>query len=283
MKCTIVVLVCLTAALSQSVARAGLALAQNDSDPTTAVFTDNGALDASEYAATFANGGGNGFGGTVGGGSIYMDSDSTNIYFGFDPGADLNDYAVLYLDTRAGGVLDANMNDHADGSRWAASSMSRDSNDVFPIVPDFALVFSQFGTVVFELTTHAGNESTSTDGHLQFHVFQNDQSGTGPSVVREISLSRTLLGNPQVVDFFVGYSSGDGFSSNESLPGSALNSLVNNPGYGSVNGTVTYDNFNRFTVSAVPEISPAAAIPVAITISGALGIYWRRLRSGLIS
>jgi hypothetical protein len=232
-------------------------------------FDDNGSVAGGEYAGFYMNGGGGGFGGTVGAGTLHVDSNSTNIFFGFDPGADLNDNAVLYLDTRLGGFADSQMNDRADGARSATSNLTRDSNDVFPVSPDFAIVFGSFGTVVFELTTHGGNESTETNGHLTFHVFQGDQTGNSASLVREIALSRSLLGNPVQIDFFMAYAADSMFNSNESLPGSALNAS-GNPATGSVGGTVTYDNANRFIVAAIPEPGSALFGGIVSCLAGAV-------------
>jgi hypothetical protein len=265
-----------------SLAGAAVVTTHTDADPTASAFVDNGSIGVNEYAASFANGGGSGFGGTVGSAALSMDSDVGSVYFGFDPGAALNDNAVLYLDTRSGGVLDSQMDDRADGGRFAASNLTRDSNDAFPINPDFAVVFGNFGTVVFELTTNPTGEGTPTNGHLTFQVFQGDQTGGSDALVREIALPRSLLGNPSQVDFFVGYSSNNGFNSNESLPASNLNAS-GNPGFGSIGGLVTYDNFNRFVVSAVPEVSSAFASPVGIIVLGGASLVSKRWRPAKVA
>src|SRR5262245_16464548 len=65
----------------------------------------------------YSNGGGGGFGGTLGAGTISMDVVGSNLNIAFTPGNSLNDIVGLYLDTRAGGFVDADMRDHADGGR----------------------------------------------------------------------------------------------------------------------------------------------------------------------
>jgi hypothetical protein len=170
-----------------------------------------------------------------------MDSDNSNLYVGFDPGGDLNDNAVLFLDTRTGGYTDADMNDTADPGRNLSSNLSRDVNDVIPIGADFSVVFGSFGTVVFEL--NAGN----TPSHLQFQIFQGDQTSNNPAIVREIALPLALLGNPGRVDFFAAYGSDTNFMSNESIPASPLNG-GGNPGFDNGGSEVTFENANRFVI-----------------------------------
>ena len=197
----------------------------------------------------FANGGGGGFGGTLGNGSISMDVIGTNLQIVFTGGNSLNDVVALYLDTRSGGFLDADMSDNADGGRGALSNLTLTKNDTFPtqVLPDFGLAIGSFGSVLFEL--NAGN----TSGHLQFQLF---------NAAPNITIPLALLGNPTHIDFFAGYSSGGGYNSNESLPYTTNGiNQSGNPGFGDgqfggLNTGGTYDNFNRFyTVAAVPEAS----------------------------
>src|SRR5688572_20072192 len=103
------------------------ALAQSSTDPNPLAsnFVDDGAIGFAEYAAGYTNGGGTGFGGTLGNGVIFMDADATNLYIGFDPGADLNDFVALQLSTNtSGGFSDADMNDQGNGARRAASNLA---------------------------------------------------------------------------------------------------------------------------------------------------------------
>jgi hypothetical protein len=223
-------LVAFVAALISSPAYAALVLQQGD-----------GAV-----PAVYANGGGGGFGGTLGNGAITMDVVGANLNIAFVPGNALNDVVALYLDTRAGGFVDADMRDHADGGRTALSELTLTQNDTFPaqILPDFGLAIGNFGSVFFEL--NAGN----TDGHLNFQIF---------NPAPNISIPLALLGNPAYIDFFAGYASGGGYNSNESLPASTINGS-GNPGFGDgqfggLNTGGTYDNFNRFVTTAVPEAS----------------------------
>jgi hypothetical protein len=135
------------------------------------------------------------------------------------------------------------MNDTADGSRRVLSNVAANANDVFPsrLLPDFGVAFGGFGTVLFEL--NAGN----TPGHLNFLQF----TGT----VGSITIPLATLSSPTVVDFFAVYTSDSGFNSNESLPASAGLNGGGNPGFDTGS---TYENFNRFFTSAIPEASTFA-------------------------
>jgi hypothetical protein len=228
----------------------------------------SGALVLTQFEAAapqvYANGGGNGFGGTLGNGSISMDVVGTDLVIGFTPGNALNDLVALFLDTRAGGFIDAQMDDQADGGRRALSNLTSGDNDLYPTPmapPDFGVIFANFGVVVFELT--AGN----TPGHLNFVSF------TGTPGTATIPLA--TLGSPGYVDFFAGYIADSGFGSNESLPFSTTLNSGGNPGFGS-GGTNVYENFNRFVItSAIPE--PGTAVVWGLVLVTA-GLIAQRMR-----
>jgi hypothetical protein len=242
-----------------TLAHAQLQTTRTDLNPTTSNFVRDGVISANEYGSGNAyvyTGGGTGFGGPVGTGSLYMDFDSANLNIGFQFGtgpnndAQLNDIAVIYFDTRAGGFGDAEMNDTADGGRTAVSNLARDSNDAFPFQADYAVAIGNFGIVQFELAA-GGNNS------LVFKAFDagngNAYQTNSVSGARETSILKSDAGITGAFDFFVAYTSGDGFLSDEAIPAQPF-SGSGNLGYGTIGGTNSWTNFNRFQ----PVPSPAS-------------------------
>jgi hypothetical protein len=223
----------------------------------------SGALVLTQYdaaaAQVYANGGGTGFGGTLGGGAVTMDIVGSNLVVGFVQGNPLNDLVALFLDTRGGGFVDAQMDDQADGGRRALSNLTAGDNDVYPTgmaPPDFGVIFGNFGTVLFELTP--GN----TPGHLNFLNFTN--------VVGAMTIPLATLSNPGQIDFFAGYIGDSGYGSNESLPYSLPLNSAGNPGFGS-GATNVYENFNRFVTSPVPEPSMILVWGLVLITAGFAG------------
>jgi hypothetical protein len=221
----------------------------------------------SESAApqVYANGGGNGFGGTLGNGSISMDVVGTDLVIAFTPGNTLNDIVALYLDTRNGGYLDAQMSDTSDGGRTVVSELTLTKDDTYPasVIPDFGVAIGNFGSVLFELQP--------APNPLTFHVFN-----PAPT----ITIPLALLGNPGYIDFFAGYSSGGGYNSNESLPYSNPLNSNGNPGFGDgqfggLNTGGNYENFNRFVTSAIPE--PGTAFVWGLVLV-TVGLIAQRMR-----
>ncbi len=229
-------------------ANAQLALNLIDSSINSSGVAVNGTLGAGEYAATYSNGGGAGFGGVLGGGRIGMDADASNMYFGFSPNGGLgSNIAVIYLDTKAGGFTTATMTDTSDGGRSATSKLGRDGAEVFPagFEADYAVFFGGFGAVALELTSGTHN----------FLVFNNSGSD------KEIAISRATLGltgSSIGFNWFAAYCSDTMFNSNESMPASALNG-AGNPGF---SGGATYNQWNRF--EAVPEPGTMAALGLGV-------------------
>lgn len=268
MKRMMTAMAALAALSAAGAAYAGLVDVRLDATPGGA--TVDGVISPNEYGPGNAyaySGGGTGFGGTVGNGTLYLESDATNLYVGFQPGADLNDLAFLMIDSRSGGFVDAQMADRGDGGRRAVSEHTLNADDPYDpdFLPDFGLVIGNFGIVLFEL--NAGN----TDFHLPFISFDGTFNGNAPTP-REYAIPLATLGNPTHIDFFMGYTSDSGFNSNESIPAYAPLNGGGNPGFDGP--SPGYGNYNRFTL--VPE--PGACGLLGWGIGSLAVLAWRRAR-----
>ena len=229
-------------------ASAGLVSSQTDSTYGTSTVVDDGIISPGEYSTAYT-GGGSGFGGTLGGGTLFLDSDITNLYIGFQPGGAVNDNIVIHIDSRAGGFTDAQMNDTSDPGRNLLTNLTRDVDDPYAILPDFGIVIGGFGQVSFELTS----------GSLNFIAFEGDQTGNSAALAREFEIPLATLGNPKSLDFFVSYGSDTNFMSNESVPGEAFN-FGGNPGFDNGGNPVVRSNFDQFVV---PEPASLGLVGVA--------------------
>lgn len=241
-------------AMASFAAHAQLIQTLTDATPLASGVSINGSVASGEYAANFMNGGGAGFGGTLGNGRISMDADASNVHFGFTEGNSLNDIVVVYIDSKSGGFDDASMSDTSDGGRRVISDLARDSQEQFPtgFLADYAVIFGSFGSVTFELTGGT-------------HNFMSFQSG------REVSIARNLLDGGSAnfgFNWFAAYSSDSGFLSNESMPSLASLNGISNPGF---NWGGQYATYNRF--EAVPE--PASMTALGLGVAALL----RRKRS----
>jgi hypothetical protein len=233
------------AACLAGVSHAGLVTSHTDAGGPGA--TVDGILGPNEYGPGNGyayTGGGSGFGGTLGAATLYMKSDATNLYIGFQPGANLNDLVSIQIDSRAGGFIDSTMSDNGDGGRRAATNISVNADDAFPanFLSDFAIVIGSFGIVTFE---HTGGMA---DFSANFVDYNGTFTGNGANF-REYTLPLASLGISTGFNFFATYSSDSGFSSNESLPAGAIN-LGGNPGFDGP--SVGYENYHRFNVVPAP-------------------------------
>ena len=214
--------------------------------------------------AVYSNGGGSGFGGTLGGGSIAFDAVGSSLNISFAPGNPLgSDITTIYLNTRSGGFTDADMNDTQDGGRNAISNLGSFGNETFPDMgaPDYGIAIANWGAVLFELT------SGNTPGHLNYIYFENTAYGSG----KQITFNLSSIGSPDQIDWFAAYVSDTSYLSNESLPASSGLNSGGNPGFG---GTGTYLNYNRFTI--VPEAGATGLALLAVGLGLARRVRGRR-------
>jgi hypothetical protein len=231
----------------------------------------DGTIAGGEYVTYSYTGGGTGFGGPLGNGTLYIESDATSLYVGASIAGGLSSNIIaIFLDTQVGGFAnDSALGDTADGGRRVASKLTRDVQDNFPVTADYVLEFGNGFTNVFRLKTG------SLDFIAPTSAGSGGNSGAGS---REASIPLSTLGITPGgnVDFFAVLISDTGFSSNEGIPNPNIGS---SPGFGSPPTPVNWPDFNRFTTAAIPETSAVLAIPVAVVVAGfgrMLGRRWSR-------
>jgi hypothetical protein len=241
MKMMIASMVALCAA---SCAMAGLI--DTRTGPGGGTHTQNGVLGANEFGAGNSlsyTGGGTGFGGTLGNGTIYMDSDATNLYIGVQVGGNLNDNIVMYLNTNngAGFTSSTQMDDNSDPGRGRSSDMMSNGTASWAINAQYSFVIGSFGAVLFELQ---GNGN-------QHNFLQYDGTFTGNGTgFREYSISLAsinALSSRSYIDWFSIYTSDSGFMSNESISVQGFNA-GGNLGFDNGGNALIIENYNRYQV-----------------------------------
>lgn len=252
--------------------------------------TVNGVLGANEYGPSNGysfSGAGNGFGGTVGGATVYMKSDFTNLYIGFQPGGTaLDNVAVLYLRTKTGGFTDGTMGDLTTSDRSVVSDLTLNPDDGFPFLANYAISIwnSGAGAFLYELQGTGTNHTFISNAGIQI-----GSGGTGGVGFRELVIPLSTLGMSPGgnVDFFMGYCSTTRSNSNESIPAySPLNSASNPATNGPTAGYGTYHRFvttacTPITIDGQPASSTSACVGsnliLTVNVSGnGPAFQWRR-------
>lgn len=248
-------------------------------DTTPGGATIDGTVSGGEYFATVSGGGG-GFGGPVGGGTLSVDSDANGIQFGFSNMGNISGNSIrVYFDVAPGGYTElsdgAGFNDFADFGR---ERLSRPASNglTLPFAADYGWILSPaFGgfQALFQLQP-GGNDSLVFTGNGV--VGAGSPNGGNPisenpsNSTYEFHIPYGDLGiSPgAVVDFVVIYSNNNdqdsAYMSDEGFP---FQILSGNPG----NGPVTLSDFHRLVT--VPE-------PATVTLLlGGLALVARRRRA----
>lgn len=253
-------------ALATSLAGAGLTTTRTSSGTTANL---DGILSPDEYGPGNSNvytGGGSGFGGTLGNGQLYMNSDANNLYVGMQLGNNLNDNIIIYLNTRDTGGFNSStqMDDASDPGRARSSDPLSSADANFPLNVQYSFVIGGFGAVLFEL-------SPNGTPHI-FHSFSGQFTGNAPNF-REFSLSLSDLGGAlgarPYIDWFAIYTSDSGYMSDETIPSQDNFTGLGNPGFDNGGHPVNLDNWNRLQVPA----------PGTLALLGAGALALRRRRA----
>jgi hypothetical protein len=229
--------------------------------PGGGTHTQDGVLGANEFGAGNSQsytGGGTGFGGTLGNGTIYMDSDANNLYVGFQAGNALNDLVVIYMNTtNSGGFTSSTqMDDASDGGRARSSDMMSNGTASWAISAQYTFVIGSFGAVLFGLN---GNGSAHT-----FLQYDGTYTGNGAGF-REYSISLAsinALSSRNYIDWFSIYTSDSGYMSNESISVQGFNA-GGNLEFNNGGNALVIDNYNRYQVPTPGSVALAGVAALA--------------------
>jgi len=260
-----VIMSCAALAIVAGAAQAGLTDTRTGTGSASVAV--DGTLSANEYGAGNAfsyAGGGTGFGGSLGGGTLYMNSDATNLYIGLQVGGGLDNIIALHLNTSnaAGFTSSTQMDDNSDGGRRASSDPMANGTYNFAVAAQYSFVMGNFGAVLFELQPNGTQHA--------FKSFSAQFTGNGTNF-REYALSLADLGGALGARTFIDWSalltSDTAFLSNETIPAQGYNG-AGNPGFDNGGTAVSATNFNRFAIPA----------PGAVALLGLAGIAAGRRR-----
>lgn len=185
----------------------------------------DGVITPEEYAG-FSTGINSGFGDVIGAGStFYIDSDGAgNLYFGLESGGgDLSDFAVIYLDTKAGGFSStSSFLDNSDDGRSALSALGFTSPNRADITfapgfeADYGIVFSNNFIALWELV--AGGPGAHSFIRID-DLTPNANAGAGVWESDAFNLTDIGLtpGDPMkyIITYLNPYDLGGAFRSNE--------------------------------------------------------------------
>lgn len=244
-------------------------------DTTPGGATVNGTVAVGEYVDTVSGGGG-GFLGPVGGGTLSVDSDASAIYLGFSGMGDISGNSIrVYFDVTPGGFTElsdgAGFNDFQDFGR---ERLSRPASIglILPFAADYGMIISPaFGgfQALFQLQT-GGNGSLNFSGNnvTSSAIGENPSNATYEFRIPFLDIGGIAAGS--IVDFVVIYSNNNdqdnAFMSNEGFPFQGSN--VN---YG--NGPATITEFHRLQTFVIPEPSG-----LVLSMLAGLALMLRRSR-----
>ncbi len=225
------------------------------------------ALAGSAQAAVYAGNSASGFGGVIGGSSLTITDNGTNVDFSLTTsGAFSNDALILYINSVAGGANNTSTyTDTADGGRTAISGLSGSGRTLV----NFAAGFGADFAITLQPGIFSGTFDLSTPASFGF-VQGNGLSGSGSGPFT-FSIAKASLGLPGVgaysFDFVGTLISTTAFRSNETI-GTSVTANVDGNGNAGFTGTQTFSSSNTF---AVPE-------PSGLSLLALTGLAFARRR-----
>lgn len=215
---------------------------------------------------TMHGNGGSSFGGAIGTGTLSVTHDATHVYFQVNRGTGTwNDFLVLYLDTKTGGIASTSvLTDIADFNRQAISGrVEEPSSDItFPtgFSPDYAVSIGTKRTVPPAYTGFGGVWNLSNGSNMSFVASVGAPSAS--DAVFSFRVEKALLTFDTDNSFSIAgsYLNGtNGFRSNESY---SIGLISTDPG----NDDITLRSFHNY---------PAGSITADVRFFGTAG--WRFL------
>lgn len=228
---------------------------------TTGTNSVNGSIDTNEYTSNIPGGSNAGFGGILGtAANLRMISDGARLKVALSPSGtgftDGNNVVVAYIDSRLGGFnstggifSDVTTKQLRAATRPGAGGVTFPAN----FLADYAIVFSDSGTFVYELLASAtptvvASSSSAPNGGLFANATGNNANA------RELEIPLNLIGGPNAgshIGYFALLTNGtNGFLSNEAIPANIL------PGSNPGSGAATVTNFSRFRLAG-SNLAPA--------------------------
>lgn len=233
-------------------------------------------------AAVLSGNGRSGFGGPVGGGSLTITDDGTDLSFTFTRGSgDFNDFLVIYFDTVSGGATSlptsGEIGDPFAGRRAIVNEFG--SGVTFTSFgSDYAFALKSNGSVSNHLFTTPSGANADSLGFVSTHTVSNFGSASASSYswtipVSSIGLTANSGATFKLITTYLNPNSGFGsdasFRSNE-----AFGSI--DPGSSNVEfSDYTFTTFDTYTI--VPEPTTAALMLSSLGF-GSLVISRRRSR-----
>lgn len=228
-----------------------------------------------QNSMTYNGNGANGFGGTLGSGSLTISSDPTGnggsgtVTFTLTPSGTFNSNdVVVYIDSMAGGFSNTStFNDQGDGGRTAISGVSSNGRTQ----ATFASGFGADYAVGFQNNTFTGVFGLASGGNNSLnYITGNTPTSGGPYAVTVNDSDLGLTSNGSI-KFVATLISTDAYRSNEAIGN--IGNVAANPGY---TGPITFSDYQTFSLSPTSEPGSLMTLLLGAALLGGIVVARRR-------